>query len=57
MAYAEWCNEAQRLSGEAIEISHLVLQTPSILIRLFPVTSETFGKLFSLPSMLSKLVR
>ena len=39
---------AQRLSGLAVEISHLVLQTPSILIRLYPVTSETFAKLFSL---------
>jgi len=33
------------------------LQTPSILIRLFPVTSETFAKLFSLSSVLSRLVQ
>jgi hypothetical protein len=31
-----------------VEIPNLVLQTTFILIRLFPVPSETFGKIFSL---------
>jgi hypothetical protein len=46
---------AHLLSGYAVEISHLVLQTPYILIRLFPATSETFAKLFSLSSVSSRL--
>jgi hypothetical protein len=48
---------AYRFLGQVVDIAKVVLQTPSILIRLFPVTSETFAKLFSLSSVLSRLVR
>src|SRR6202043_1443655 len=56
----EWCNgslSVSRFLGQVVDIAKVVLQTPSILIRLFPVTSETFAKLFSLSSVLSRLVR
>ena len=44
---------AHRVLGQAVDIAKVVLQSTSILIRLFPVTSETFAKLFSLSSVLS----
>ena len=47
---------AQRLSAYAVEIPYIVLQPPYILIRLFPATSETFAKLFSLSSALRRVV-
>ena len=48
-AYGEWCNGSLSGSGP-----NPVLQCHPILIRLFPATSETFAKLFSLSSVLSR---
>jgi len=48
---------AYRFLGQVVDIAKVVLQSTPILIRLFPVTSGTFAKLFSLSSVLSRLVR
>jgi hypothetical protein len=48
---------AYRFLGQVVDIAKVVLQSTPILIRLFPVTSETFAKLYSLSSVLSRLVR
>jgi hypothetical protein len=48
---------AYRFLGQVVDIAEVVLQSTPILIRLCPVTSETFAKLFSLSSVLSRLVR